>query len=90
MDIFILAGQSNMAGRGNTRELPAEYIAVDRQGEFESYRINTQHVHCEQQVHWYTLVYDTRYQRETAMVTSACPGVTLNRQSEQTHVNTWY
>lgn len=33
MDVFILAGQSNMAGRGNTRELPARYSVVDNDGE---------------------------------------------------------
>lgn len=85
MDIFILAGQSNMAGRGNTKELPAPYIAADRQGEYErtsrtldiccklehityihiiehpaSSTRNRTRVHCEQQMHWRTLVYDTR------------------------------
>lgn len=44
MDIFILAGQSNMAGRGNTQELPAPYIAADRQGEYE--RTSRTHDNC--------------------------------------------
>lgn len=32
MDIFILAGQSNMAGRGNIAELPERYTLMDNQG----------------------------------------------------------
>lgn len=34
MDIYILAGQSNMAGRGSRRTLPPRYQAVDNQGLF--------------------------------------------------------
>lgn len=41
MEIFILAGQSNMAGRGNTQNLPPGYSYVNDDGKCTNMSMHT-------------------------------------------------